>query len=140
MGLKDVAAYLIARRLAGDGLGISVVRDYFVSGLGPAEIAYRYGLRSKYAVRGLISRIYQYLGCNSPACCEALKALLRRYYEFFIHIEPIVTNGSKRPYCKVCGRYLKPEKDKVLLHVLYHHMDLAEEILNRILESEVITA
>jgi hypothetical protein len=120
----------VVKRLAGDGVSVLALRDYFVEGLSPSDICRRYGVRPT-VLRGWISRAYEKFYRPSPSAQRAIAYVLGSCWGYVLRVDPIVVHGNGRSFCLVCGRVLN-SKD-VIAHVTRKHEDLIKQVLDSVL-------
>ena len=131
VALREIAKYLVAKRLAGDLITIQVIYDYIVNDMSPADVAAKWRIYNKYMVRGYAQRVFEKvpssrLHVKRIIASEVLKAI---HYPL-LKLRPIVVKSGAVYLCLKCGR----EVFRAEAHVRKAHKAEIEEAVNKIVE------
>lgn len=127
--IVSLARYLAVHWCSGDEAAVLAIRDYFVNGDRPSDIARRYGL-SKNQVRGYVQRVLEKCGSFYVA-----RALIRVLIPVITAVDkPFETiNGGKMARCRLCGAEVLIDHFK--LHLLRAHGKYLNLLAHRIVQS-----
>ena len=123
----SVIEYLILKVLADKEEVVKALYDYFVEGLSPSSIAFRYGL-SKHQVRGYVQRIMEKTGSALRA-----KALMKYAVPLIIKIKPVAKKlNESMVACNVCGEELPLQI--IEDHIKKKHPEIVSECLYAVID------
>lgn len=120
-----VTRYLVIKRLAGNSLMIMVAKEYFVDGISPSTISYKYKV-SKFRVRGYVQRVTEkvrnpYLASN----------IVKQIFPLILEVEPAVIKVGDRFICLLCDQSFNNEVTAEN-HIRRKHADYVDKAVKQI--------
>ena len=123
-----VTRYLVIKRLAGNSSMIMAVKEYFVDGVSPSTISYKYKI-SKFRVRGYVQRVTEKL--RNPYLTSNV---VRQIFPVILEVEPAVIKVGDRFICLLCDQTFTSEVT-VENHIRRKHADYVNEVVEQIVGS-----
>jgi len=123
-----ITRYLVLKKLVNDTTTLLAIKDYYVDGLSPSTIGYKYKI-SKFRVRGYIQRITDKTRNHLIAT-----NIIRRVFPSIMNIEPVVIKVSNKYLCLLCDQTFSTEL-MAENHLKKKHKDLLNNVVNQIVQS-----
>jgi len=120
--------FLVIKRLAGNSSTLMVVKEYFVDGVSPSSISYKYKV-SKFRVRGYIQRVTE--KTRNPYLASLI---IKQVFPLILEIEPVVIKVNERYVCLICDQSFGSEVT-VENHLRRKHGEYINKIVREVLES-----
>ncbi len=123
-----ITRYLALKKLVNDNTTLLAVKDYYVDGLSPSTIGYKYKI-SKFRVRGYIQRITDKTRSHLIAT-----NIIKKVFPLIMNIEPVVIKVSNKYLCLLCDQTFNTEL-MAENHLKKKHKDFFNNIVNQIVQS-----
>lgn len=120
--------FLVTKRLAGNSSTLMVVKEYFVDGISPSSISYKYKI-SKFRVRGYIQRVTEKTRNSYLA-----SLIIKQVFPAILEIEPAVIKVNERYVCLLCDRFFDNEVT-IENHLRRKHEEHINKTVKYVLES-----
>ncbi|MEM0014104.1 MAG: C2H2-type zinc finger protein [Zestosphaera sp.] len=121
-----VTKHLVIKRLAGNSLMIMVAKEYFVDGVSPSTISYKYRV-SKFRVRGYIQRVTEKI--RNPYLASSI---VKQVFPLILEVEPAVIKVGDRFICLLCDQSFNNEVTAEN-HIRRKHVDYVDETVKEII-------
>lgn len=95
--------FLVIKRLAGNSSTLMVVKEYFVDGVSPSSISYKYRV-SKFRVRGYIQRVIEKTRNSYLA-----SLIIKQVFPLILEVEPVVIKVNEKYVCLLCDQSFDSE-------------------------------
>lgn len=119
--------FLVVKRLAGNSSTLMVVKEYFVDGVSPSSISYKYKV-SKFRVRGYIQRVTEKTRNSYLA-----SLVIKQVFPLILEIEPAVIKVNERHVCLLCDQSFSSEVT-VENHLRRKHGEYIDKVVKDVLE------
>ncbi|MEO3993352.1 MAG: C2H2-type zinc finger protein [Desulfurococcaceae archaeon TW002] len=120
--------FLVVKRLAGNSSTLMVTKEYFVDGVSPSSISYKYKI-SKFRVRGYIQRVTEKTRNSYLA-----SLIIKQVFPLVLEIEPAVIKVNERYVCLLCDQSFNNEVT-IENHLRRKHEEYINKTVKEILES-----
>jgi hypothetical protein len=120
--------FLVIKRLAGNSSMLMAVKEYFVDGVSPSSISYKYKV-SKFRVRGYIQRVTEKTRNSYLA-----SSIIKQVFPLILEIEPAVIKVNEKYVCLLCDQSFNNEIT-VENHLRRKHEEHINKAIKEVLES-----
>lgn len=120
--------FLVIKRLAGNSSTLMVIKEYFVDGVSPSSISYKYKV-SKFRVRGYIQRVTEKTRNSYLA-----SLIIKQVFPLILEIEPAVIKVNERYVCLLCDQSFNSEVT-IENHLRRRHKEHVDKTVKEVLES-----
>ncbi len=120
--------FLVVKRLAGNSSMLMAVKEYFVDGVSPSSISYKYKV-SKFRVRGYIQRVTEKTRNSYLA-----SSIIKQVFPIILEIEPAVIKVNEKYVCLLCDQSFNNEIT-VENHLRRKHEEHINKTIKEVLES-----
>ncbi len=120
--------FLVIKRLAGNSSMLMAVKEYFVDGVSPSSISYKYKV-SKFRVRGYIQRVTEKTRNSYLA-----SSIIKQVFPLILEIEPAVIKVNEKYVCLLCDQSFSNEIT-VENHLRRKHEEHINKAIKEVLES-----
>jgi len=120
--------FLVIKRLAGNSSMLMAVKEYFVDGVSPSSISYKYKV-SKFRVRGYIQRVTEKTRNSYLA-----SSIIKQVFPVILEVEPAVIKVNEKYVCLLCDQSFNNEIT-VENHLRRKHEEHINKTIKEVLES-----
>ncbi len=120
--------FLVIKRLSGNSSTLMVAKEYFVDGVSPSSISYKYKI-SKFRVRGYIQRITEKTRNSYLA-----SLIIKQVFPLVLEIEPAVIKVNEKYVCLLCDQSFHNEVT-IENHLRRKHEEYINKTVKDVLES-----
>lgn len=125
--MAALTRFLVVKRLAGNSSTLMAVKEYFVDGISPSSISYKYKV-SKFRVRGYIQRVTEKTRNSYLA-----SSVIKQVFPLILEIEPAVIKVNERYVCLLCDQSFVSEVT-VENHLRKRHGEYIDKVVREVLE------
>jgi len=120
--------FLVIKRLVGNSSMLMAVKEYFVDGVSPSSISYKYKV-SKFRVRGYIQRVTEKTRNSYLA-----SSIIKQVFPLILEIEPAVIKVNEKYVCLLCDQSFDNEIT-VENHLRRKHEEHINKTIKEVLEN-----